>query len=126
MRRVDSLDTVTGLGIRAEAALGRSRRQVLLLDQDMLNGFGLKPGQTRENIVVGGLRLAGLPPGTSLRGGEACLEATGDCSPCEFLDTLRPGLAEAIRGQRGRLARVAEGDVIRVGDTAALEGQAPE
>jgi MOSC domain-containing protein YiiM len=35
------------------------------------------------------------------------------------MDDLRPGLQEAIRGERGVLARVVSGGTIRVGDTVA-------
>jgi len=57
---------------------------------------------------------------TRLRLGEALLEVIGDCTPCSFLDSLRPGLQERINGERGVLARVITNGTIRVGDSITL------
>jgi hypothetical protein len=61
-----------------------------------------------------------LPAGTCLRIGEAVLEVTGDCAPCGLMDSIRPGLREAIRGQRAALTRVHQGGIISVADTVTI------
>jgi MOSC domain-containing protein YiiM len=121
MREVQSVSAVTGQGLEGDASFGRSRRQVLLVDQSTLVQFNLHPGQTRENIALAGITLAGLAVGTRLRIGEAVLEVTGDCTPCDLMDSIRPGLREAIRGQRGPLARVYQGGIISVADFVTVE-----
>jgi MOSC domain-containing protein YiiM len=67
--------------------------------------------------------LAGLPQ-NPLHIEGVVLEITGDCTPCDFLDTLRPGLKEAILGRRGLLARVAHGGELKVGSPVYV--QSPE
>jgi MOSC domain-containing protein YiiM len=125
MREVQSVSAVAGQGLEGDASFGRSRRQVLLVDQSVLAEFNLRPGQTRENIALAGLSLTGLPAGTRLRIGEAVLEVTGDCAPCSLMDSIRPGLREAIRGQRGVLARVYQGGIISVADSVTIEPAPP-
>lgn len=101
------------------------RRQVLLMEGEVLRELGLGPGDVRENITTEGLPLAELAPGTRLRlGGTAVLELTGSCRPCARMDEVRPGLAGALEGRRGVLARVLAGGVIRVGDPIEVEAVA--
>ncbi len=121
MREVSEIDAVAGEGLTGDASLGRSSRQILLVDQATLAEYDLQPGQIRENITLTGLDLTGLPRGTRIRIGAATLEVTGDCSPCDRLEAIRPGLREAIRGRRGLLARVQTGGTIRVSDRAIVE-----
>jgi len=122
MREVQSVSAITGQGLEGDASLGRSHRQVLLVDQMTLAEFDLRPGQTRENIVLAGLSLAGLQAGTRLQVGEAILEVTGGGTSCGLMDSIRPGLRDAIRGRRGLLARVHQGGTICVGDIVTVEG----
>ncbi|MGH9805221.1 MAG: MOSC domain-containing protein [Candidatus Acidiferrales bacterium] len=99
-----------------------SPRQVLLLESETLQEFGVAPGALKENIVTEGIRVAGLRPGTRLRAGEAMLEVTTDCAPCAFVDSVQPDLREKIRGRRGTLARVIEGGTLHIGDAIELLG----
>ena len=121
MQEVASVEAVAGQGLEGDASFGHPRRQVLLVDQSNLDEFRLEPGQTRENIVVTGLSLVEIPAGTRLRVGRALLEVTGDCTPCGQMDSIRPGLRNAIRGRRGLLARVLEGGRISVKDAISFE-----
>lgn len=99
-----------------------SPRQVLVLESETLEEFAVAPGALKENIVTEGIRVAGLRPGTRLRAGEALLEVMMDCAPCAFVDSVRSGLREKIRGRRGTLARVVADGTIRVGDPIGLDG----
>lgn len=94
-----------------------SRRQVLLMDSETLESFGLAPGQMKENITTHGLRLNDLAKGQRLEIGQAVLEVTGPCEPCARMDEIRMGLQQELNGKRGILCRVIEGGRIQRGDT---------
>ena len=110
----------TGLEGDRHAKRG-SRRQVLVVEQEVLEEFGLAAGAIREQVTVRGLGLDALPPGTRLRVGGALLEVTAPCAPCERMDEVRPGLRHALEGRRGRFVRVVEAGSFAVGDTLHIE-----
>lgn len=98
-----------------------STRQVLLMDAETLEEFGIPPGRARENITTRGIALASLALGQRLRVGEALLEVTKWCTPCHQMNEIREGLQEAIRGRRGVLCRVVESGRIGRGDRIDLD-----
>lgn len=100
-----------------------SRRQVLLMDVETLEEFGIPPGRAKENITTRGIELSGLLPGQRIRVGEAVLEITGSCTPCNQMDEIRAGLQEELRGRRGILCRVVEAGKIRRGGRIEVVGQ---
>jgi MOSC domain-containing protein YiiM len=77
----------------------------------------LAPGILRENITTDGINVNGLAPGQKLRVGEARLEVSAACGPCDLMEKIRPGLRRELYGRRGVLCRVVEGGIIRRGDT---------
>jgi MOSC domain-containing protein YiiM len=93
-----------------------SPRQVLLVDSETLELMELQPGIIRENITTRGINVNGLPAGQRLRIGDAELEVSLPCSPCDLLEKIRPGLRRELRGRRGMLCRVIAGGTIRRGD----------
>lgn len=101
-----------------------SSRQVLLMDIETLEQFGIAPGRAKENITTRGIALGGLPLGQRIRVGEALLEVTKPCTPCDHMDEIRQGLQEAIRGRRGTLCRVVGSGQIRRGDQIEILDQA--
>ena len=101
-----------------------SARQVLVMDLETLEEFGIAPGRARENITTRGIALGSLPLGQRLRAGEVLLEVTKPCTPCHQMDEIRQGLQEAIRGRRGLLCRVVESGRIRRGDRVEIEEKA--
>jgi MOSC domain-containing protein YiiM len=109
------LEAIRDKGFSGDAAFGTSRRQVLLVDAETLDQFALSPGAVRENITTSGVSFPELAPGARLQVGDAVLEITADCTPCDYLDRLRPGLRQEIAGRRGVLARVERGGIIEVG-----------
>jgi MOSC domain-containing protein YiiM len=125
MRRVAEVDAVAGMGLVGDVSYGRSRRQLLIVDQADLDRFGLPQGGVRENITLSGIPLAALARGTRLHLGQIVVEITGDCAPCEQIEELRPGLREAIRGRRGMLARVVEGGILHEGDLVSVAVPTP-
>jgi len=116
MRIVDQVEAIADHGLRDDANAGRSKRQVLIIERELLDEFQLPIGDVRENITVEGLQLAGAPAGVRMRVGQALLEVTLDCAPCEFIEAKRPGLRKAMEGKRGTLFKVIEGGKINVGD----------
>jgi MOSC domain-containing protein YiiM len=96
------------------------RREVLFASQEHLDAVGVEPGAIRENITVAGADVQTWPIGQRVRVGDALLEITMVCDPCERMDQLRQGLRAEIDGKRGMLAHVVEGGEIEVGDPVEL------
>jgi MOSC domain-containing protein YiiM len=117
---MEELSEVKAVGDRGfeGCAHGRpgSKRQVLLVDRETLEAMDLRPGIIRENITTDGLNVNSLPIGQLLRIGEARLEVSAVCTPCDQMEAIRPGLRKELWGRRGMLCRVLEGGVIRPGD----------
>jgi MOSC domain-containing protein YiiM len=93
------------------------KRQLLLVDRETLEAMDLQPGILRENITTDGLNVNSLPLGQLLRAGEARLEVTAVCTPCDLMEAIRPGLRKELWGRRGMLCRVLDGGIIRRGDS---------
>ena len=127
MKSVDNANLITGFGIEGDnhaASEGPRRfRQVLLMDEETLEGFGLAHGRIRENITVSGFDLSALERGHKVNlGEEVVLEITGDCDPCQFIDDIRDGMRAEMEGRRGVLASVNSGGTIKKGDPISLAG----
>jgi len=117
MEELDRAELVPGLGFAGcSHARSGGQRQVLLVDKETLDAMELKPGIIRENITTRGLNVNGLAPGERLRIGEALLEVSAVCTPCDQLEKVRPGLRRELYGRRGMLCRVLEGGMVRAGD----------
>jgi MOSC domain-containing protein YiiM len=120
MKAAPSVTAITGYGLQDDANAGRSKRQVLIIERELLDEFQLPIGDVRENITVQGIQLAGVVAGTRVRVGNALLEATLDCAPCQFIEDKRPGLRAAMEGKRGTLFKVIAGGEIKVGDVIQI------
>jgi MOSC domain-containing protein YiiM len=106
----------SGLDGCAHARPG-SPRQVLLVDSETLELMELPPGIVRENITTRGINVNGLAIGQRLRVGEAHLEVSMICTPCDQMEKIRPNLRRELRGRRGMLCRVIQSGLIRRGDS---------
>ena len=122
MREFDEVIAVENKGFK-DCIHGRSgsTRQVLVMDLETLEEFGIAPGRVRENITTRGIALGELSLGQPLRVGEVLLEVTKPCEPCHLMDEIRQGLQDAIRGRRGLLCRVVKPGRIRRGDRVEIE-----
>ncbi|MXZ90499.1 MAG: MOSC domain-containing protein [Chloroflexi bacterium] len=123
---VQSARAVSAEGLDGDRSRNpRNLRQVLVMDQETLDHFGLQPGQVKENITVTGLDLSQARQGNVFFIGNednhVTLEVTGDCEPCQKMDALIPGLRQEIFGKRGILTVVLQGGEINVGDSIRLE-----
>ena len=120
MNTVESATFIEGFGIEGDRHAvksgARAVRQVLLMDEDTLEGFGLGIGQVRENVTVRGIDLHQVAAGQRLAlGDDVVVEITQFCAPCERMDEVRPGLREELFEQRGMLATVISGGAVNVG-----------
>ena len=117
MEELREAHLVVGVGLEGCAhARPGERRQVLLVDRETLEAMNLQPGILFENITTAGLDVNGLPIGQQLRIGQARVEVSMVCTPCDQMESIRPGLRKELWGRRGMLCRVLEGGVIRPGD----------
>ena len=92
------------------------KRQVLLVDRETLESMDLRPGILFENITTDGLDVNSLQIGQQLRIGEARIEVSMVCTPCDQMEKIRPGLRKELWGRRGMLCHVLDGGIIRPGD----------
>ena len=114
---VSEVRAVARLGLESDAHQKEDGdRQLLLIDEETLQEFDVAPGAVRENIVVRGLGVQGVPFGSRLRLGGVEIELTKECTPCKMLEGVRPGLMKALVGRRGVYARVLTSGTLRVGD----------
>ena len=117
MEELAEVQVVTDAGFEGCAhARPASKRQVLLVDRETLEAMDLRPGIIRENITTDGLNVNSLQIGQLLRVGQARLEVTSVCTPCDQMEAIRPGLRKELWGRRGMLCRVLDGGLIRRGD----------
>ena len=117
MEELAEVQVVTDAGFAGCAhARPASKRQVLLVDRETLEAMDLRPGIIRENITTDGLNVNSLQIGQLLRVGQARLEVTSVCTPCDQMEAIRPGLRKELWGRRGMLCRVLDGGLIRRGD----------
>lgn len=90
-------------------------------------GHDLVPGDIGENILLSGIDPQALGPDVVLDMGEARVQISRICDPCESLGTLpqigRHGLSALLKdslGHRGWYARVLSAGMIRLGDEAVI------
>lgn len=117
MEELPEARALEGVGLEGCAhARPKGKRQVLLMDGETLDFFELAPGIVRENVTTDGLDVNGLAIGERLQIGEAELQVSAVCDPCEQIEALRPGLQAAMQGRRGMLCRVVRGGMMKRGD----------
>jgi MOSC domain-containing protein YiiM len=120
-----------GRGLRGDhrAARAGSHRQVTLIQHEHLaviaellgRDSAAPPELLRRNVVVSGVNLLSLMKGR-FRIGEALLEGTGPCEPCDRMDeALGAGGQTAMCGHGGITAVILEGGTVRVGDAVTVE-----
>lgn len=117
MKEVEEAELIVDKGLHG-CIHGRkgTKRQVLLMDSETLERFGIPRGAVKENITTQGIDFQTLREGQQIRVGESLLEITIPCDPCPRMDEIRMGLQQELHGQRGWLCKVVEGGKIRRGD----------
>ena len=116
-------------GLEGDHHGARPDRGILMVDKDVLDEHGLKPGALREQVTLEGLsQLNTLRHGSKIEVGQAILEVLDPCAPCLIIgqyngvddpETFR----DAIVGRRGVFVRFTDegaGSEINIGDLVAL------
>jgi MOSC domain-containing protein YiiM len=90
-RRVGQAQLARNFGLSGDADAGPHGRQVTLMNQsDFLsmsaNQEILRYGATGENLVIEGLNLRTVKPGSTLRCGDALLEFVGPIAGCPLFE----------------------------------------
>ena len=121
---VEQAFIISGQGISGDRSCDPlNDRQGLIMDKEILDHFGLQPGQVKENITVSGVDIYKALAGEIMSiGNDITMQVTGFRDPCSQIDEIRPGLRKIMDGEQGRgiLARVVNGGMMKVGDTIRL------
>lgn len=99
-----------------------THRDVSLISAAAIENSGFQEEETRRNIVVNTtMNLTDLI-GERFKIGQAVLEGTEDCTPCERPSNLsgKPGFAKAFHGKGGIRAKVIESGEIKIRDELVL------
>jgi MOSC domain-containing protein YiiM len=123
---------ITQHGIEGDAHAGPWHRQLSLLalgDIELMRERGLpglRFGSFAENLVIGGLDLGALGPGSRLRlGREVEILITQVGKECHTACAIMAKVGECIMPTRGLFARVRCGGDLAVGDGVAVLETAP-
>jgi len=131
---LDAGEITRGHGLKGDMRGGLKgkpyRRQISLIEAEgfaeartQAGADGVQWFDTRRNLLVDGFALP-RTPGTWLRIGQSCLlEITDECTPCQRMDGVHPGLQAALKPdwRGGALAMVIEPGPIAIGDEIRIE-----
>jgi MOSC domain-containing protein YiiM len=105
---------------------------VLLMPRETIEelnreGWPVRPGDLGENVVSSGIAYNAFAPGRHVAIGEALLEISKPCTPCDNLYLLPyvgsgrgPAFLKTMVDRRGWYARVIREGAVRVGDPIEL------
>lgn len=124
-REVESALLIRDFGIRDDAHAGKWHRQVSLLSYETREEFRrqgakVENGAFGENLLVSGIDLVRLLPGTLIRAGSIILEVTQIGKECHHHCTIYKEMGTCIMPKNGVFARVIEGGELRRGDEIEL------
>lgn len=111
----------------------KPHRQITVISQEALaevaNTMGVShvdPANTRRNILIAGMDF-NIESGTRIKLGEAIIEVTGPCLPCERMnETLGDGGRVAMADAGGLTARILRSGHLAVGDSVEMLPTGPE
>lgn len=116
----ESVELVVGRGIRGDRKARSPRRQLNIMSLETVEqlrseGYRTEPGELGEQIVISGLDVQQLAPGSYLQlGDSARIEIYGLREPCDRFERVQ-GKPQAL-GRVGVLAGVVKGGSIQIGD----------
>lgn len=120
---IEKASLIAGIGIDGDDKAGRHPdRQLNILSLEWLqsiksNGFKTDPGQFGEQLILSGIDLHALQPGTKLRLGDtAIIEIIKPRTGCDRLEAAQGISIASIRDKIGMLAAVRNGGKIKTGD----------
>lgn len=119
------VNLIANHGIEGDQKAGHNpERQLNLLSQEWLDrvaalGYRTAPGQFGEQIIVSGLAVEQLQPGTRLQLGSTIIEVSKARTGCSRFEAAQGKSVEGL-GALGVLARVITGGSISVGDPVSV------
>ena len=119
---IDCAELVTGSGILGDTKGKPSDRQLnIMFDEKVAElkreGFLTEPGQLGEQIVIKGLSVDKMQPGTQLRMGDsAVVELLEERTGCGRFEHIQGHPKELATGRLGYMARVVADGEIAVGE----------
>jgi MOSC domain-containing protein YiiM len=119
---VASAELIVDHGLRGDSHAGRDpNRQVSLFAAETLRqlqneGFKLSAEDLSSNLLTENIRLDSLQSGTMLQIGNSVIEIVEARKPCRAITKIDNRLPKRLYGQCGKLGRIIEGGVVRVGD----------
>src|SRR5258705_1551966 len=75
-----------------------SSRQLLLMDVETLDEFGIAPGRAKENITTRGFKLDAFSIGKRIRTLKPLMEFTKKYKPGHQMEAISQGLREVLAG----------------------------
>jgi MOSC domain-containing protein YiiM len=123
-RDVDSVEPADHGGFMGDHhGLSRPARRILVVDKEVLDDHGIKPGALREQITVDFPELNSLPVGTRITAGDAVLEILEECKGCLKIAAYNgaddaEAFRDSINARRGMFVKFVDGSErpISVGD----------
>ena len=121
--RVGAVEAVADVGLAGDRHASRaSPRQVLIASSRTYERLDLPPMALRQNVLVD-CDLGLLSSGTRLRFSSGVeMVVMFACEPCGRLEGQQTGLLARIGTERGALARVTAGGMLRAGDVMRCAG----
>jgi MOSC domain-containing protein YiiM len=120
---VESVKLIAGHGIEGDHKAGcNPKRQLNIMSYETLlilreEGFKVNPGEMGEQIVIRGLDVATLSPGSHLQLGDSAVVEIGELrEPCEWFQLIQGKSLKLAEGRVGVMARVIQTGIIRVDD----------
>jgi MOSC domain-containing protein YiiM len=117
---------VVGHGIEGDAKGGKRKRQLNVVSSGVIEelgteGFGTRPGQLGEQLVIDGVAVERLPIGTRLQiGAVACIELLELRTGCSRFEKHHGRTKEEAAGRLGMMAAVTAAGAIQVGDVVEV------
>jgi MOSC domain-containing protein YiiM len=124
-QEIEWADVIEGYGLAGDAHAGTERQVSLLAMQDLDRMRELmpelKPGDFAENLLVTGISVQDISPGTVLRvGRDTLLEVTVIGKKCHRACDIFRQIGKCIMPTRGVFARVLQGGRVFKGDPAMV------
>ena len=124
--RVDQVNLIANHGIDGDRKAGHHpERQLNIMSYDTLQdlkdmGFAVEPGEMGEQVIVSGMNVQQLEPGTRLQLGEGVIEVTKLRTGCAWLEKVQGHAIETIQGRVGVMATVITGGIVKEGDAVKV------
>lgn len=121
-----------GHGIKGDLKGGHHpKRHLNIMSQETLQiladeGFRTNPGEMGEQIIIKGLDVNTLAPGTEIRvGNEAVITLNEPRTGCDWFEQVQGKSPKLVQGRMGVMASVTVSGRIRVGDKVAVVKAVP-